>query len=84
VVDSLRSGTIYALSRSFLESVGVQGVRFIIGITLARLLFPEQFGLIGMLKIFIAVAKVFLNSGFEMVLDHVTDGNPKCNDALGL
>jgi O-antigen/teichoic acid export membrane protein len=31
---------------------------------LARLLFPEQFGLIGMLMIFIAVSQSFLDSGF--------------------
>jgi hypothetical protein len=68
VADSLRSKTIHALSWSFLESVGVQGVRFIIGIMLARLLFQEEFGLLGMLTIFIAVAQSVLNSGFGAVL----------------
>jgi teichuronic acid exporter len=66
--DSLKSKTLHALSWSFLESAGVQGVRFIIGIILARLLFPEQFGLIGMLMIFIAVSQTFLDSGFGAAL----------------
>jgi O-antigen/teichoic acid export membrane protein len=35
---------------------------------LARLLFPEQFGLIGMLTIFMAVAQSFLDSGFGAAL----------------
>lgn len=48
--------------------IGRQGVQFVIGIVLARLLFPEQFGLIGMLTIFIAVARSFLDSGFGAAL----------------
>lgn len=68
MVDSLRSKTIHALSWSFLESVGLRGVQFVIGIVLARLLFPEQFGLIGMLTIFMAVAQSLLDSGFGAAL----------------
>lgn len=68
MVDDLKNKTIRALLWSFLESIGVQGVRFVIGIVLARLLFPAQFGLIGMLMIFMAVAQTFLDSGFGAAL----------------
>ncbi len=68
MADSLRTKTLRALSWSFLESIGLQGVRFVVGIVLARLLFPEQFGLIGMLTIFMAVAQSFLDSGFGAAL----------------
>jgi O-antigen/teichoic acid export membrane protein len=68
MADSLRSKTIHALSWSFLESIGLQSVRFVIGIVLARLLLPEQFGLIAMLMIFMAVAQSFLDSGFGAAL----------------
>lgn len=68
MADSLKSKTLHALFWSFIESVGLQGVRFVIGIILARLLIPEQFGLLGMLMIFMAVAQVFLNSGFGAAL----------------
>lgn len=43
-------------------------VTFIVSIVLARLLAPEQFGLIGMLTIFIAVAQTFIDSGFTSAL----------------
>lgn len=43
-------------------------MRFFIGIILARLLFPEQFGLIGMMTIFMAVAQSFFDSGFGAAL----------------
>lgn len=65
---SLKTKTIYALLWSFFESIGLQAVRFVIGIILARLLLPEQFGLIAMLMIFMAVAQSFLDSGFGAAL----------------
>ena len=68
MVDSLKSRTVRAISWSFLESIGLRGVQFVIGIMLARLLFPEQFGLIGMLTIFIAVAQSLFDSGFGAAL----------------
>lgn len=68
MADSLKSQTVHALSWSFLESIGLQSVRFVIGIILARLLFPEQFGLIAMLTLFMAVAQSFLDSGFGAAL----------------
>jgi O-antigen/teichoic acid export membrane protein len=74
--DSLRSKTLHALAWSFIEAVGQQGVRFIIGIILARLLFPEQFGLIGMLTIFMAVAQTFISSGFGAALIQKQDATP--------
>lgn len=66
--DNLKNTTIRALSWSFVEVIGRQGVRFVIGIILARLLLPAQFGLIAMLMIFMAVAQSFLDSGFGAAL----------------
>lgn len=68
MVDDLKSKTIHGLSWSFLESIGLRGVQFAFGIALARLLIPEQFGLIAMLTFFMAVAQSFLDSGFGAAL----------------
>lgn len=76
MTDSLRSKTLRALSWTFFESIGVQGVRFVTGIVLARLLFPEQFGLIGMLTLFMAVAQSFLDSGFGAALIQKREATP--------
>ena len=40
-----------------------QGGQFVIGVVLARLLMPEDFGLIGMLSIFIAISQSLIDSG---------------------
>jgi O-antigen/teichoic acid export membrane protein len=68
VNQSLKSQTVRGLFWSFLESAGLKGVQFAVGVVLARILFPEQFGLIGMLTIFMAVAQAFIDSGFGAAL----------------
>lgn len=45
-----------------------QGLQFVISIILARLLSPEEFGIIGMLAIFTGIASVFVDSGFTSAL----------------
>ena len=44
------------------------GSEFIIGIILARLLIPSEFGVVAVLSVFINLANVFINSGFSQSL----------------
>jgi len=76
VPNSLKSETLYALSWSFVEAIGLQSVRFVIGIILARLLVPEQFGLIAMLYVFIALANTLIESGFGTALIQRRNATP--------
>lgn len=66
--SELKEKVVKAALWSFLEAVGLRGVQFVVGIILARLLLPAQFGLIGMLMVFMAVAQSFLDSGFGAAL----------------
>ncbi|MGE4286495.1 MAG: lipopolysaccharide biosynthesis protein [Phycisphaerae bacterium] len=50
------------------ETLGRQGIQFVVSVILARLLAPEQFGLIAMLLIFTQIAQVFVDSGFATAL----------------
>lgn len=43
---------------------GTKGITFIISIFLARLLTPEEFGIVGMAMVFIAIFQVFSDVGF--------------------
>lgn len=65
---TLKQKTISGLTWSFIDSAAGQGISFITGIILARLLSPKEFGLIGMLVIFIAVSQSFIDSGFRQAL----------------
>ena len=73
--DGLKSKTIHGLFWSFFERIGQQGIQFVISIILARLLLPEEFGLIAMLTIFMAVAQAFLDSGFGSALIQKQDAD---------
>ncbi len=53
---------------SFIDSFSGQGIQFLVGIVLARFLSPTDFGLIGMLTIFIAISQSFVDSGFASAL----------------
>jgi O-antigen/teichoic acid export membrane protein len=66
--SSLKQKTISGLIWSFIDSIAGQGISFIVGIILARLLSPKEFGLIGMLTIFIAISQSFIDSGFRQAL----------------
>ena len=65
---TLRQKTLNGLKWSFVDSFANQGFQFIIGIILARLLVPKDFGLIGMLIFFIAISQSFIDSGFSQAL----------------
>lgn len=66
--DSLKQKAAKGILWSTIERFSVQGVQFLIMIVMARLLTPHDYGLIGMLAIFIAVAQSLIDSGFSQAL----------------
>lgn len=62
----------------FFERTGHQIVQFIVQIILARLLLPADFGIISLLMVFINLAQVFVQSGFNTAL--VQAKNPDDRD----
>jgi teichuronic acid exporter len=59
----------------YMERGGTQGVNFILSIILARLLLPEEFGLIAIILIFINIANVFVQSGLNTALIQKKDAD---------
>ncbi|MBN2694454.1 lipopolysaccharide biosynthesis protein [bacterium] len=51
-----------------IEKFGNVGLQFIVGIILARLILPSEFGLLGMIAIFIAISQSIIDSGFREAL----------------
>jgi len=62
---------------SAIERFSAQGVQFVLGIILARLLSPSDYGLVGMIAIFIAISQVFVLSGFGAALIQKIDRDEK-------
>ncbi|MBD1396945.1 lipopolysaccharide biosynthesis protein [Pontibacter sp. JH31] len=65
---SLRQKTISGLIWTFSQQFGVQLINFLVSIALARLLMPSEFGLIGMISIFIAIGSSLIDSGLTSSL----------------
>ena len=65
---SLKQKTINGLFWSFTDNLVNLGGQFLVGIILARILSPQEFGLIGMLTIFIAISQSLIDSGFSNAL----------------
>lgn len=65
---SLKQQTITGITWSIVDNAYAQIITFVVGIILARLLEPREFGLIGMITIFIAIAQSFVDSGFRQAL----------------
>lgn len=67
-MNTLKARTISGFKWSSLEQVSIYGLRFILGIILARLLLPSDYGITGLIAVFLAVSGVFINSGFGVAL----------------
>ena len=68
IQSDLKRKTVKGFFWSSLESLLSQGQGIIFGIFLARMLSPQEFGLIGMITIFISIAQVFVDSGLSQSL----------------
>lgn len=66
--ESLTHKTIRGTFWSFAERFTAQGLNFLMLIIIARLLSPKEFGLIGMITVFLAVAQSLIDSGFSQAL----------------
>lgn len=72
-LDSIKNKAVSGFIWSFTDFISRQGISFVIQIILARLLLPEDFGIIGIVTIFIALSKKFIDSGFTKALIREND-----------
>lgn len=74
----LRKGFISNIFWTFTQQFSAQIVNFIVSIVLARVLLPEQYGLIGMITLFMGIGGALINSGLTFSLIRTT--NPSQTD----
>lgn len=74
--QSLKDKTVQGMAWSGIDNVAQYGVSFVVSIVLARLLSPDDYGLIGIIAIFTAVCNTLIYAGFGTALirkKNVTD-----------
>lgn len=67
-MSDLKQKTKIGIIWNILEKIAVQGIGFVLNIILARLLTPNDYGIVGMLTIFLTFSNVFIDSGFSRAL----------------
>jgi teichuronic acid exporter len=72
---SLKKQALEGFFWTFIQQFGTQGINFLVSIILARLLLPEEFGLIGMITVLIGVGNIFINSGMSQSLLRTVDAD---------
>jgi O-antigen/teichoic acid export membrane protein len=75
-MESLKARTARGLFWSLLNSFGVYIVKFGFSIVIARTLSPDDYGLMGMILIFISMGQVVMQSGFSSALVQKKDAGP--------
>ena len=66
--NNIKSQAIKGVVWSSIERFSMQGVQFVLGIIMARLLTPDDYGLIGMIFVFMSISQVFIDGGFANAL----------------
>lgn len=72
---SLRKQAVHGIFWTFTQQISVQLISFVVQIVLARLLLPAEFGLIGMIMVFIAVGNSLIDSGMTSSLIRKSEAN---------
>ena len=67
-MSELKQKTVKGVVWSTVERFSVQGIQFVVMIFMARMLTPDDYGLVGMLAVFIAISQSFIDSGFSQAL----------------
>ena len=73
--NNIRRSVIGGLFWKFGERIMTQGVSFVVSLILARILSPDDYGVIALAMTFMSLAAVFINSGFATALIQKKDAD---------
>lgn len=75
--NKLKKQIISGLFWKFGERILAQGVSFVVSLILARMLLPEEYGIVALVLIFINLANVFVTNGFGEALIQKVDAKQR-------
>lgn len=73
--ENSKNRVISSLFWKFAERIGAQGVNLIVSIILARILAPEDYGIVALVTIFITISNVFIENGLPTALIQKKDAD---------
>lgn len=66
--ESLKNRAVRGAKWSFIDNIASSGVTFLVGLVLANLLTPTEYGIMAIIAIFIAISTSIVDSGFSNAL----------------
>ncbi len=81
-MESLKHKTVKGTVWSSIERFATQAVSFVVMIIMARILTPDDYGLVAMLTIFIAISQSLVDSGFSNALIRKQDRDETDNSTV--
>lgn len=66
--QSLKDKTVKGVGWSAIDNIAQHSVAFVVSIVLARLLTPDDYGLLGIIAVFTTVCTALINGGFTIAL----------------
>ena len=73
--QGLKDKTVKGVGWSAIDNVAQYAVSFIVSVVLARILSPDDYGLLGIIAIFTAICQAIVNGGFGTALIRKKDAN---------
>ena len=80
--ESLKQKTVKGLAWNALDNFAGLGIQFLIGVILARLLSPSEYGIIGLGTVVLAVSEAFITAGFGSALIRKQDRTETDNSTV--
>jgi O-antigen/teichoic acid export membrane protein len=71
--ENIKERTVSSVGWKFTGSIASYGITFVVGLILARVLGPEEYGLVGIIMIFITIFNGIVDSGLSNALIRKTD-----------
>lgn len=68
MAENLKKETTKGVFWSVIERFGTQGIQFLVMLVMARLLTPDDYGIVGILVVFVSLAQAFVDGGFSQAL----------------
>lgn len=68
MIESLKKKTVHGVTWSFIDNIANSGITFLVGLVLARLLTPAEYGIMAIIAILVAVSNALIDSGFSNAL----------------
>lgn len=81
-MSSFRNKTINGIKWSFIDNLANSGITFLVGLLLARILSPAEFGIIGYVTVFIAISNTIIEGGLGTALIRKTDADDLDNNTI--